>query len=145
MFTNKVYVLSLAAMAFISSCKEESTVDPKQSTPKTPKELLMSSDWLEVDARDANGSLWDQVAECVKDDLLKFKEAGAYEYNTGTVKCNANEPQIKPGNVTWELIADAGTLKMGPYSYRVEELTESKLRLFMSGQGYQLTVYYEKR
>ncbi|HEY1046334.1 MAG TPA: lipocalin family protein [Bacteroidia bacterium] len=145
MFTNKVYVLSLAAMAFISSCKEETKEEPQPSKPKTKLELLMSSNWLEVDARDANGSLWGQVAECVKDDLLKFKDAGVYEYNTGTVKCNANEPQIKPGNGTWELSADAGTLKMGPYSYRVEELTDSKLRLFMSGQGYQLTVFYEKR
>lgn len=145
MFTIKVYALSMAAMAFISSCQKETKEEPQTSKPKTQLELLMGANWLEVDARDANGSLWDQVKDCVKDDLLMFRDAGLYEYNTGTLKCDPSEKQVMPGNGTWELSADAGTLKMGPYSYRVEELTDSKLRLFMSGQGYQLTVFYEKR
>jgi len=140
-------LLCFTLLSAITSCKkEDNNVTPTTNNkPKTLTEMLTTGKWLEIDARDPNGSVWDQVKECSKDDFTIFKVGGAYEYDMGAVKCNPNDPQISPGSGTWKFNSSETRLTIGNFDYQIEELTDSKLTIMLSGSGYQLTLYYVKR
>lgn len=138
--------LMFASLFFLVSCGKKD--DPKPADPVKPKtltEMLTSGKWLEIDARDANGSVWAQVPDCSKDDLTIFKTGGAYEYDMGAKKCNQSDPQIKPGNGTWKFNSNETRITVGSLDYQIEELTDSKLTLLLAGPGYQLVAYYIKK
>jgi hypothetical protein len=138
---------TLCLLVLLNSCKKESDPAPatQDNTPKTNSELLTSGKWLEVDARDPNGSLWGKVAECNKDNLMIFKESGAYEYDAGAKKCDPSEPQIKAGSGVWAFNANETRLKVGNLDYQIQELSDSKMTLLLTGTGFSLEVFYVKR
>lgn len=145
-----VFIFGLLLLTSTTSCEKEGTGGDSNNSnnnnkPKTKTEMLTTGKWLEIDARDPNGSVWDQVPDCTKDDYTIFKSGGAYEYDMGPTKCNANDPQIKPGTGTWKFNSTESRLTVGSLDYQIEELTDSKLTLLLSGPGYQLTTFYVKK
>lgn len=157
MFTNNyfkkmsqavLYAL-LLSLTFTACKKDSDSNDPgnggDNNKPKTLTEMLTTGKWLEIDARDPNGSVWDQVPDCSKDDYMIFKVDGSYEYDNGPTKCKPTDPQIEKGEGIWQFINNETRINIGNLDYQIEELTDSKLTLLLSGPGYQLTTYYIKK
>lgn len=146
--SSQILAFTFILTASLASCKKEdpgTNSNTNNNKPKTLTEMLTTGKWLEIDARDPNGSVWNQVPACTKDDYTIFKVGGAYEYDMGALKCNPSDPQIKPGTGTWKFNSTESKLTIGSLDYQIEELTDSKLTLLLSGPGYQLTTFYIKK
>lgn len=83
----KHLTLSLVLLTGISitSCKKDGKSDP--STSKTPKEILMASQWKKSEYRE-NGVVMPFFASCEMDDILTFANDGNFTVNDGPNKCS---------------------------------------------------------
>jgi hypothetical protein len=134
---NKLFILSIIAIAFFSCKKDESS--PPATITKTT--ILAEQSWKFNNAGldpDKNGSIdadvSDQIPACLKDNTVSFSSNGNGIVDEGTTKCNTTDPQTVP--FTWSFTSNETLININGNAiagkggqYKVVALSSTQLSL----------------
>jgi len=100
------------AAALLTGCKKDAA-DPTTTTgPSAKTTALLNKRWGLTAATAQQGSLtqdaYAKLQPCQKDNYLRFNDDHSVEANEGVVKCDAADPQTRPGK--WELVDNESKL-----------------------------------
>ena len=105
-----IFGLSLIAVGFIASCKEESNSGTSDDiTGKTTQQVMMMRAWKTTSFKDSseNGTI-ETYDVCSRDDSYQFTSTTAYTWNDNSVKCNETDPSTSTG--TWSMPDPTGKI-----------------------------------
>jgi len=96
------------------ACKKDS----KSDAAKTKTQLLTQKEWVQIAGRSNtdNGVWtddWATAQACDKDDRVVFSSNGTYNFNEGSSKCSASDPQIYSQG-TWILTTNDTKISIFP-------------------------------
>ena len=123
----------LLVVAALSACKKE----PAPAT-SSRTDLLTAKNWRKTAWTIASGNaapvdVYAQLPACERDDFFQFRADKSFVLDAGATRCNATDPQTRPG--TWSFNGDQSVLTLAdasgnaPTANDVVELSATTLHL----------------
>jgi Lipocalin-like domain len=97
MFSKKIILLALVAVAALSSCKKDDAVADYNA-------LLTAGKWKLVAETTAGKNTYTAIPACEKDNTYAYAADGKVTFDEGATKCSASDPQSSTG--TWAFTGD---------------------------------------
>lgn len=128
----RIVILAWACLPFVfSSCKKDD--DPSKTELLTNKNWVMTAATVDpsiaVPGGGTTNNWYNQMAACLKDDIMNFKADKTFTLDEGASKCNVGDPQTLSG--TWifnptETVVSI-TRNGSTMSFTIKSLTGNKM------------------
>lgn len=128
----RTWILMTVIVLGLAQCKITGNDDPAPDPNISKTELLAgksSKAWVLTSSKIDGDEVIIQALSCSKDDNMVYRTAKTYEWNEGSSKCNAKDPQVYETG-TWEFnTGETEIILNKEFNYTIVKLTTNTLQV----------------